>query len=234
MEKLEKHVHFATQSSGWPSALKKASDVAVTLGITEERVLELANALYIPHWRIDGGEPLFQISEVKQWASRNLLAYIGGQDLPIQLRVMIQPPPAVDAPESISEIANLRQVPIGEYPPGVYFLVHHDEVVYIGQSTNPMARIAQHTDKEFSSAYLLPVPSYALDAVEGALIRVMNPKLNSGNKPIAYGPGNRNDDLQALKTYAPGLNPLVSIGERQQSDSPPKATPTKQWRGSNQ
>lgn len=69
---------------------------------------------------------------------------------------------------------------------GVYFLVSGSEVVYVGQSVNVHARIAEHSRwKEFDSAAFISVPKDALDFVESFYIHTLSPRLNgwSGGKP---------------------------------------------------
>ena len=198
-----KRIHYTSAEAKFPSALKSAREVSELIGMTERRLIELADAQYAPHWRIDGGEPMFQQAEIKAWAAKNVLSRCDGQELPINLRVMIDPPAATDAPASIRELDNLKQLPLAQFPPGIYFLVNEGEVVYIGQSVSPMARIAQHMgDKKFSAAYMLPVPSPFLDAVEGALIRLLRPALNGGLGREPYGPGKQEHDSSVLGMFA--------------------------------
>lgn len=202
MEPVEFAQTHYTNESKWPSSLKRAADVAETLGIPLARVQELTDALFMPHWRIDGGEPMYNMREVKDWAGEHLLQRIAGHPLPVTMRVMIDPPPAVDAPATIREIPNLRQVPIAEYPPGVYFLVRRNKVVYVGQSINPMARVYTHKgEKEFETAYMIPVPSSELDYIEGAIIRLMKPYYNGGVQRPATGPGDKERDEEILQHY---------------------------------
>jgi hypothetical protein len=52
---------------------------------------------------------------------------------------------------------------------------------------------------------MIPVPSGMLDAVEGALIRAMNPPLNSGKREVAIGPGKKESDVFVLKKHAANL-----------------------------
>lgn len=205
MEKLKnKQVHY-TNEVKYPGSLKTAQQISENIQISKDRILELAEGHYMPHWRIDGKEPLFQLAEVKEWVAKNLLDRIEGSQLPISLKVMVQPPDASDAPEAIKDIKNLKEIPIGDYPPGVYFLTFENKIVYIGQSVSPVSRISQHTDKNFTRAYMVPVPRTALDNVEGALIRLLNPPLNSGDRKIAIGPGDKNLDSSSIMKYAEGV-----------------------------
>ena len=210
-------VLHVTSEDEWPTGLKTADEIAEVVGVTPERIRELAAAHMIPHWRVDNGSPLFKLTEVKKWAAKNLMTRIEGGELPLALRIMIDPPAAKDAPPALREIRNLRAIPIHEYPPGVYFLVGKhgrkpDVVLYVGQSINPLARVGQHRkDRAFERAYYIPVPSWMLDGVEGALIRALNPPLNSGARATACGPGDPREDARMLEEYAPGVRlPVVN------------------------
>lgn len=67
---------------------------------------------------------------------------------------------------------------------GVYFLLHEEEVVYVGQSTNVAQRVATgHPDKEFDEAFMLLVPEEQLLEVETAFIAALNPIYNQTALP---------------------------------------------------
>lgn len=81
----------------------------------------------------------------------------------------------VDVPWSLRKEVVI-EIPAG-HPPGVYFLLHEEEVVYVGQSTSPGSRIAQHTkDKIFDRVLLIPTND--LDNVEAKYIKKFQPKYN--------------------------------------------------------
>lgn len=81
----------------------------------------------------------------------------------------------VDVPWSLRKEV-IVEIPAG-HPPGVYFLLHEEEIVYIGQSINPGARISQHAkDKIFDRVLLLPTMD--LDTVEAKYIKKFQPKYN--------------------------------------------------------
>jgi len=61
---------------------------------------------------------------------------------------------------------------------GVYFLLLGDEVVYVGQSVNIHARIAQHTGKTFDRYAYVPCLADQLDVLESLYIHCLQPKLN--------------------------------------------------------
>jgi hypothetical protein len=208
MERADREItQYATKETKWPSDLKPAAEIAPLVHISEERLLELAESGFVPHWRIDGGEPLFRKSEVREWSLRNLAAQIPGRQLPVEIRVTMTPTtfPAVDAPTCIRDVPNLVEIPTN-YPTGIYFLVHDGEVVYVGQSINPTARILQHIldgSKKFSRAYLVPVPVSRLNEVEAALIRCLRPPCNK--TPVV---GGGDEDLRLIEEFCPGITDL--------------------------
>ena len=63
--------------------------------------------------------------------------------------------------------------------PSVYLLVSNDEVVYVGQSMNGLARVTQHYKKKvFDKIVLLPTPAYDLTIKECELIIKYQPYYN--------------------------------------------------------
>jgi hypothetical protein len=80
---------------------------------------------------------------------------------------------------------NAIQLPSGD---GIYFLFLHDQLVYIGQTTQGMSRIHQHfkdPEKEFDSFYFIPIDlryvpdgKEFLDEVEMSYIVKYKPKYN--------------------------------------------------------
>lgn len=89
-------------------------------------------------------------------------------------------------------MVNLEQVLAGRIPatetvPGVYFLVSGEEIVYIGQSYDTMARVAAHKreqTKTFDSFYVHLVPDgYSMNQFEALLICQFHPKYNA-NLPV--------------------------------------------------
>jgi len=174
----------------WPVGLVSASEIATQVGLPVERVLNLADAGYWPHYRFDGGAPMFHKTESKKWAARHLMQRVEGQTPDFQFKVIIQATQQIKTvpPESISQVKGLTELTDILYPPGVYFLVEGDEVVYVGQSVNPAARIGDHMKNKmgkFERAYFIPVPQFMLDAVEGGFIKLLSPKLNGNPGPKA-------------------------------------------------
>jgi hypothetical protein len=65
---------------------------------------------------------------------------------------------------------------------GIYFLVRQGKVVYVGQSVNVAARVAQHHDKDFDSVTIVECDRKVLDVLESLYIHFLRPPLN-GNTP---------------------------------------------------
>lgn len=72
---------------------------------------------------------------------------------------------------------------------GVYFLMRGKRVVYVGQSTNMLARLAQHQQgKKFDRFACIPCSPEELDALEALYIHLLKPELNgvrSGGSVVA-------------------------------------------------
>lgn len=91
-------------------------------------------------------------------------------------------------PVSLRNIPNLIQIPLIEYPSGVYMLVNDGTVIYIGQSKSPMERVLSHYLRvgfDFNTAYFIPVPEHELNVVEGAFINLFEPTCN-GRTPNGH------------------------------------------------
>lgn len=93
-------------------------------------------------------------------------------------------PPRADpflVPEDIRGIAGLRDISHHKdyLLPGIYFLCFGDQLLYIGQSINPLRRLRQHVkDKGFDRVFYLSWPVDKLNTMEGGLIRMFDPPLN--------------------------------------------------------
>ena len=155
--------------------------------VSAERLEELAASQMVPHYMVDGNV-LFGASETKEWINHNLVVRHPGKHLGNGLLtiVNIMPPSqeAVAVPLELRAIAGML-IPISMQScesvgcPGVYFLCHEGNVVYVGQSGNVFGRIGAHLgDKTFDSVFFARVPQSDLDFVEGELIRTLSPKYN--------------------------------------------------------
>jgi hypothetical protein len=161
--------------------LLSAEDLAKKLrGImTKEEIDLYASHNWIPHYSYGMESVAFNFKEVTNWIRKNLYRN-EGRTLPINyLRLKHTPVPATvkdEPPSVIKDIATLVQVPAG-YPPGVYFLCQDNDIVYVGQSINLGARLAQHVqDKVFDKVYFLPTEDY--NQVEADYIKILKPKYN--------------------------------------------------------
>lgn len=168
-----------------PKNLKTASEISDRCNIAKERILELVETGHIPHYRIDGGPPRFQITETRKWIANNLVNHCEGKPFPQPIKVFVPWEKTKELPpESIRNIDGLMQIDTPDYPPGVYFLCNNDRVMYVGQTTNLWGRIGSHLrDKrrEFDSVFFLSVPQSRLDEVESAFIEILTPPQNKNN-----------------------------------------------------
>jgi hypothetical protein len=183
--------------------LHTAEEMAALIPMEVSLLLELTDALYVPHLRIANGEPLYRRAEVKKWVKENALVQFDGQSYPPILQVMGNPDDdAKNAPAQLAYIRNVKR--LLQCPPGVYFMLNGGKVVYIGQSQHPEVRVKSHTRFPHSEIWILPVPKRHLNDVEGALIRLFNPKYNGrladGINPMALGDPEK--DVEYLAKFA--------------------------------
>lgn len=184
----------------WPvplEDLEPLESAARQVRLSPERLGELAQSGFAPHWDIDG-VPFFFIPELKNWVFKNIAWKVEGQSLPAMTVLKITVP--VDPLPPPTSIAMLH--PLIPYvfpsptPSGVYFLCHGNEVVYVGKSINVSARVGQHIpEKEFDRAYYLPVPPTNLDEVEGNFIVTLKPKYNRNKKGELIFPKHSEKDI---------------------------------------
>jgi hypothetical protein len=203
-------------------ALHPVELVADRTGVAAQRLLDLADAGYLPHWRIDGGPPMFVIQEVKDWVAANLVVRCEGTALPTRFFVVTDRSPADVRmlPTALRDISGLRDISdVVSLRSGIYFLCHRHRVVYVGQAAVAARRIHEHlTSKDFDQVFFLPWPRWDLDQVEGAFIRLLEPPLNraEGGWLVARGdPGKDTKTLETTKTLsqtsegANGADPLT-------------------------
>jgi hypothetical protein len=209
----------------WPGNLRTAADIAPDLGITAERLTSLADGGFAPHCRVDDGQPLFQTSELKQWAARNLLAKHGGSDLPMPVVINFEATRVKDfrgVPFELRCVENLRDITGETRRCGIYFLCLAGGIQYVGQSVNAAARIAEHAPKhrgprvpeggfkDFDKVYFLPWPADELDQIEGALIRALRPPLNGRTaRGTMRCNGERAHDASVLESIGFGVKQTV-------------------------
>ncbi len=61
---------------------------------------------------------------------------------------------------------------------GVYFLIKHEKVVYVGQSNSLFTRISQHDNKDFDHYAFIRCEKSQLDQLESLYIHLLQPELN--------------------------------------------------------
>ena len=163
-------------------SLRTAEDVAERTGfiVSAAKLTELAQSGYMPCYWLPDGEVRFKTQEVEHWLSNNWIGRQPGANMPDRIKVVALVPGMVDKPPaSIANIRELGQIHATDYAPGVYFLCRGNEVVYVGQSTAPSARITSHwrsPSKKFDRVYLLPVPESDLNDTEAAFIQMLRPE----------------------------------------------------------
>lgn len=82
---------------------------------------------------------------------------------------------------------------------GVYFLVKGDRVIYVGQSVNVFARIAQHKDKAFERMAFIPCAEDMLDRLESIYIHFLMPEMNGEHHAGGKSAPLRMDELFNLR-----------------------------------
>jgi hypothetical protein len=179
-------------------AFKTPQEAAKSLGntISPERLIELADTGYAPHYLIDGKGPWFKIAELREWFDRNAVQARGGLPMPTRLSLVVpaESRPASDAPESISRLDGLHHTdPAHLRCPGVYFLCDGGEVVYVGESVCVPARVMSHIHESRRTAgkvfdpsriFYLPVPEGELLRVESEFIGRLRPRYNGETKRL--------------------------------------------------
>lgn len=166
-----------------PSRFITLRDAAVMVGLSESRLSELAAAGYAPHWRVDGGPPVFRRRPLVRWVRDNVLDRCPGRPFPAPIvlhidRHCLAPAGVPLALAAVSPLFGPPATPraLGS---GVYFLCDGPEVVYVGESGEVFARVPHHvTDKSFDRWYWTPVPSSDRLAVEVGYIQALQPKYN--------------------------------------------------------
>ncbi len=162
-------------------SIKTAEEVAKVVRISAERILQLSRAQVLPHFRIDGGEPLFSVPILKAYVRRHLTVECEGAPLPLDLRPVVLKPVTESVPIALSMVQErLRECPAIDVPPCVYFLIDGETILYVGQSCNLPARLVQHSQigRQWERALFLPVPELELLRVETHWIRALKPSWN--------------------------------------------------------
>ena len=176
--------HIEGLASELPSNLIKLDEASVYVGVNKERLTSLVEAGYVPHYRIDGGEPLFVKKEIRAWVSKNLVTRTEGKDLH---NILLLNTKNIDGeyplpPDSISRVRDLEPVAVFLPKTGVYFLCYNGTCVYIGQSVDITERVKTHIRErrfKFDTAYSVAIVKEELDTMERRFIKILNPIYNS-------------------------------------------------------
>lgn len=80
-------------------------------------------------------------------------------------------------PEKLLGVAGLLTT-VAPYTSAVYFLCKGNELLYVGSSSQPLARLCGHRNKGFTKAFFLPTPRSLRKQRERELIRALKPTLN--------------------------------------------------------
>jgi hypothetical protein len=161
--------------------LKTAEQVAPVVRLPAQRILELSQAQVLPHFRIDGGEPLFYAPALRAYVRQYLTMECPGTPLPLDLRPVVVTPISREVPAVLTLVRDrLCEWPGIDLPPAVYFLIDGETVLYVGQSRNLAARLARHgaSGRRWERTLFLPVPESELLRVEREWIRTVRPPWN--------------------------------------------------------
>jgi hypothetical protein len=188
-------------------------DTAKDLGISGERLKELADRKAIPHARIMDGPPIFNRAETRNYVKDHYIERVTPVPDPPPLVMVRYVSPTDGAPdyedippELVAEKAYLKQYNHALYGPCVYFLCRRRKVVYVGQSRNLPGRIEKHsTGKQFDTVLYRPVREKEMDWVERLWQVLLTPEYNREPWTVQA----RNDavyraaEIDRLQTYSP-------------------------------
>jgi hypothetical protein len=190
-----------------PYGLLSVEDAAKKTCMAPARLRSYANGGFAPHYRVDG-EPVFKITELREWVDANLVIRIEAKNLPDAVRVVVRPSEVEDfrkVPHCLREIAGLCDITDKHKLVGVYFLCRNGELLYVGQSVDTIGRVSTHASSihlgkhQFDTVLFLPWPQHDLDRVEGALIRTLRPPLNGKQGDARMiAPGNQVGDAATI------------------------------------
>lgn len=170
------------------AGLMDANETTAYLKVPRDRLDAWTQSGHAPHYTIDGNGPYYKKSEIANWFRQNMVVRRGGMPVPKTLSLMqsVHSHAMSGAiPSCICALETLCAITLSGGCPGVYFLCDGNEVVYVGQSTNVVYRVATHImegKKRFDHHRVFYVPCHpeALDKLEQQFIVQLNPKYNGG------------------------------------------------------
>lgn len=90
----------------------------------------------------------------------------------------------IEIPEAIKEVTDIKKLHAEYVEAIVYFLLHNNKVVYVGQTRSEWpGRIREHlkTDKNFDQVYYIQVRRHEVDSLERYYIKKFKPKYNKAH-----------------------------------------------------
>lgn len=119
-----------------------------------------------------GPRPIRLSEQITRYCPNDIDAFLGVHGTPIHA-----------APTTLKGIPPCAiELPFRREYPCIYFLVHNDEIVYVGQSGNLVLRIGSHiTSKKFDRVFYIELEMSDfkfMSEIECAFIRHLKPKLN--------------------------------------------------------
>jgi len=182
MPELTRYTSVALDPKKWVNA-KTSAEAAIQTGIGESRLLQLADDREAPHYRVDGGPPLFHLPTLRKWIMENRLEVCDGLVWPMDVVQVVtfsgQSADMISRPAQLRGVDDLVYIDLTCNWAGVYFLVRDNRVVYVGQSLNVASRAACHTDKEYDKVFATPCPKSGLLELERGFIDVLLPEYNN-------------------------------------------------------
>jgi len=87
-------------------------------------------------------------------------------------------------PAQIKELGEVVAVNFIAYGPGIYFLMDHDEVAYIGKTKRVLSRLEEHkkAGKVFDAVFFMECEENHLSLVESLAIHFLKPSQNGDRK----------------------------------------------------
>lgn len=165
-----------------------AAAIALMLGVTLDLIQTWVETGAVPHYFFPGDDsPRFKPSEVRSWIAKTSKKCVGTTSpaevvtVTVVRREVSSKPLPHRVPESIRSIDGLLELDLGQRYCGIYFLCKGNDVVYVGQSVNVIARIGTHqqdVSKSFDRAFFFCCKPEDLDRVERALIDELLPLHN--------------------------------------------------------
>jgi hypothetical protein len=161
-------------------------DISRLYNVPEDLLRLWTESGHAPHYDIEGvAEPYYRRDEIYGWIQNNAVRHHPGLPIPKAIDVVVPydrmgasvPPPALRSMDGLCQLA------ITAACPGVYFLCHGADVVYVGQSERVLDRICSHIredNKEFNRdrVFFLPCPKTQLLEIEAHYIKLLKPRYN--------------------------------------------------------